>query len=320
MPVSYELTICPACGASHNETVAGPAEIRAEVEQLWHFHLRRRSVQVPAEQLFDHAFFSQHPPLRLARCSGCGTLYRDPCESAHELRETYTLEQADAHVYAALLRAQQSTYRKQARRLTRVLGRAGNGLELGSYVGGFLAAARDSGWNMLGVDVNDSAIAFARGRGLAVRAGTLEDAPPGPFDAIAIWNCFDQVPEPRATLRAARARLHAGGVLALRVPNGACYARVRRIAIARSFLAWNNLLAFPYRQGFTPDSLRLLLEAEGYRVESLHGDTLVRTSDAWTRRWARWEEVLVETIGRATPAGLAPWFEVYARVGSATAG
>ena len=62
------------------------------------------------------------------------------------------------------------------------------------------------------------------------------------------------------------------GVLAIRVPNGAFYAAVRRrldgIAgpIARALLAHNNLLGFPYRHGFTVQSLTLLLEDTGFDV------------------------------------------------------
>jgi SAM-dependent methyltransferase len=221
---------------------------------------------VPADRLFDRVFFSQHAPLRIAQCDRCGTLYRDPRESAREVMETYAGEEPNERVLEALLNAQKPVYHAQARRFTRIVGRVGNGLEVGSYVGGFLAAARELGWTMTGVDLNATANAFARARGLAIQTGTLDDAPCGPFDAIVIWNCFDQLPDPRGTLRAARQRLRAGGVLALRVANGACYGRLRLHAFARPFLAWNNLLAFPYRQGFTPSSICFIAAPGGIQV------------------------------------------------------
>ena len=310
MRVSYELAHCPACGSDEAETIATAEDMRAEVEALWNFHLARRAQGVPTVQLFDRAFFSQAAPLRIARCTGCGTLYRDPRESERDLRETYEADEPQESVLAELLAVQRSTYQAEARRLTSIVGRAGSGLELGSYVGGFLAAAREQGWSFSGVDVNEATNSFARSHGFTVITGTLDDAPCGPYDAIAIWNCFDQLPDPRATLRAAHKRLRERGVLALRVPNGACYVRLRTHRSARSLLAWNNLLAFPYRQGFTPDSLAKLARAEGFTVVKVRGDSLAPIADRWTKSWARVEEKVVKMS--LVSRGIEPWVELYA--------
>ena len=69
---AYELSPCPACGADDEEEVAGPDAVRAEVEALWEFHTRRLRPGTPPEHLFDRVAFSQHPPLRVARCTRCG--------------------------------------------------------------------------------------------------------------------------------------------------------------------------------------------------------------------------------------------------------
>ena len=84
--------------------------------------------------------------------------------------------------------------------------------------------------------------------------------------------------------------------MAIRVPSGAYYRRHRdRVP----FLAQNNLLTFPYRWGFTPRSLRMLLEQAGLRVRETVGDVLVPTADEWTKPWARVEERLAKwTIRR----------------------
>ena len=79
--------------------------------------------------------------------------------------------------------------------------------------------------------------------------------------------------------------------------------------------AHNNLLTFPYRWGFTPGSIRRLLESVGLRPIETVGDVLVPISDEWTRPWARLEERLLKWSlrrSRRGPEGL-PWFEVYAR-------
>ena len=314
---SYELTRCIVCGGSDTIEVAGPEEIRAEAEGLWEFHMRRLSPNTPPERLVDRVAFSQAPPWRVVRCRECGLVYRNPMEKREELRETYSSETPERDVLLALHRAQTKTYRAQARRLVRKLARRGSGLEVGSYVGAFLAAARKERWQFEGLDVNPNTNAFARSLGFTVHDSDLEHfAPDRTFDVVAIWNTFDQLPDPRAAVRAAFRLLRPDGVLAVRVPNGECYARLRavsaaspqRTTVARAILAHNNLLTFPYRFGFSPAALTRLLQSLGFGVVDIVPDVLVPTADEWTRPWAVLEERLVKPLTRRWT----PWFEVYA--------
>ncbi|HET8653907.1 MAG TPA: methyltransferase domain-containing protein [Longimicrobiaceae bacterium] len=321
METAYELARCPVCDGA-GEEVADAAELRREAEWLWEFHLRRLRPGTPTRFLADRVFFSQPPPLRLERCAGCGTLFRNPRERGRELARAYGAESVDADVLRGLADSQGAACRTQARRLTRFAGGAGRGVEVGSYVGAFLAAARVAGWDFEGVDVNEAANRLARERGFRVRTGSLADLSDreARYDAVAIWNCFDQLPHPRAAAAAARRLLRPGGLLALRVPNGGFYAALRPALrgplapLARVLLAHNNLLAFPYRFGFTPASLARLLREEGLSVVGVVGDALVPTADAWTRPWAAREERALKALLRAlAPASASPWFELYAR-------
>lgn len=327
---AYELARCLVCGSTDGRAVADSDDVRTEVEALWAFHTRRLRAQTPPTHLTDRVAFSQHAPLRLVECNVCGLVYRNPVERARELDEAYAGDEPAVEVLAALHDTQRDAYRAQARRLTRAAGgRVGAGLEVGSYVGGFLAAAREVGWRFEGVDVNEVATRFARSRGMRVHLGTIEElagdrAFESRFRAVAFWNCFDQLADPRSATMAARRLLAPKGVVALRVPNGAFYARVRRLLstaaapAARLLLAHNNLLSFPYRYGFGPSSITRLLGDCGFRVERIFGDVLVPIADRWTRAWAAVEERVVKAIltplARANGRiGLAPWIEVYAR-------
>ena len=317
---SYELSRCVVCGGSDTSELAGPDDIHAEAELLWQFHMRRLSPRTPPDRLVDRVAFSQAPPWRVVRCRTCGLVYRNPVEKREELHETYADDTPSRNALTALHDAQRRSYRAQARRLTRQLARRGTGLEVGSYVGAFLAAARESRWHFEGLDVNPHVNAFVRTLGFVVHDGDLERFRPGErtFDAVAIWNTFDQLPDPRSALRSAARLLRPDGVLALRVPNGECYARWRaRLpsksgpvrAAALTVLARNNLLTFPYRFGFTPDSLTRLLRETGFEVERIVSDVLVPTTDEWTRKWAVLEERIVKPLTKRW----SPWFEVYAR-------
>jgi SAM-dependent methyltransferase len=329
MSVSYELARCAVCGGANARELASSEQVHAEVEALWAFHLARLRPHTPPEQLMDRVAFSQHAPLRLVRCRDCGLVYRNPVERATELSEAYTDSSPTTERMQALHDTQRASYATQAKRLADTFGRRGSGIEVGSYVGAFLAAARDRGWRFAGVDVNACANAFTRSLGFQVHDGALESLDDAHrVDVVAIWNCLDQLPDPVATLRAARNRLAPGGMLALRVPNGACYAALRPLLttslapVARQWLAQNNLLGFPYRFGFTPSSLDRALSRLGFRVERVVGDVLVPIGDKWTRRWARVEERLVKRLGAVMARApvrdrvLAPWIELYARLNS----
>lgn len=321
--IAYELARCPVCNSADSHEVAGADEIREEVEELWGFHTRRLRDDTPPERLTDRIAFSQPLPLRIVQCARCETIFRNPRERAFEVTEAYEAETPSLEALQALHDTQRATYSAQVARLTDFAGRSGRGLEVGSYAAGFLDAARKGGWRFEGLDVNESANEFARSLGFSVMTGDLVSfRTPTPYDAIAIWNCFDQLPDPRAAARAAHALLKPKGFLAVRVPNGAFYATVRRrldgVAgpVARALLAHNNLLGFPYRHGFTVQSISLLLEDTGFDVVRTHGDSLVPIADEWTRGWAAAEERMIKTAVKALAAldsDGAPWFEVYAK-------
>ena len=300
-------------------------DIRAEVEALWEYHERRLRTGTPPERLMDRVAFSERPPYRLVQCTDCGLVYRNPAEREHELRAIYAREAPAPEVMRTLHETQLTAMRRQASALRRILGRNGSGLEVGSYVGAFLAAGREEGLQFEGLDINPDVNDFVRSLGFAAHDGDLDTFEPGrTYDVIAVWNTFDQLADPRGAVLRARRLLAPNGMLAIRVPNGAFYATQRRnfanrnrrrSRAARALLAQNNLLSFPYRWGFTPRSLRKLVADGGFSVQRLRGDVLVPTADEWTRWWARIEETTIKRVvawsARRRPS-LAPWFELYA--------
>jgi SAM-dependent methyltransferase len=182
-------------------------------------------------------------------------------------------------------------------------------LEIGSFVGGFLLEGQHQGWDMVGVDPGRDVAAFCRERGLPIFEGTLDEArfPAGSFDAIVIWNTFDQLPDPRALLQQAVPLLRNGGLLVLRVPNGACFAwmiRMRAVApgkLDRVFniaMTCNNLLTFPYLYGYSAAQLKQLTAAYGFRLAACVPDQVVSTPASHLTGWARVEERTVKALFR----------------------
>jgi SAM-dependent methyltransferase len=182
-------------------------------------------------------------------------------------------------------------------------------LEIGSFVGGFLHEGQQRGWDMLGVDPGHDVASFCRQHGLPVFEGRLEEAqlPPASFDAIVIWNTFDQLPDPRKLLHELLPLLRNGGLLVVRIPNGACFDCVMALTarLPKAFrrplwipMACNNLLTFPYLYGYSADQLQRLTEPFGFRLLTCHADQLVSTPAGHLRRWAIWEERTVKTLCR----------------------
>jgi SAM-dependent methyltransferase len=319
------LSRCTVCGSEATTVVCSASEIAVHQRFLQRFH-RRRLKRTKRRTLADRAEFTQDDVTAIVECGGCGHVFRARRPDANDAVETYAEDTYGAERLAALFESQLEQFRRKLPRLRALLtARAPRIAEVGSFVGGFLAAAGEAGWDAVGIDPGEEVVAFCRGRGLRVERATAPEAAiaAGSMDAVVIWNTFDQLPDPRPTLAAARRWLRPTGVLALRVPNGRAFRAA--IAAARDHaavgrypiftaLAWNNLLSFPYLQGYTPASLdRLLTESGAHRVR-YEPDVLTRLADEHTKAWAAAEEWLSKSAWRAVARfdpHHAPWFDAY---------
>lgn len=325
---------CAVCGGAEQAVICPAREVRAQLAYLRRFHRRRLRAGVGRAALAERAEFTQEYVTDVVACRRCGLVFRNPRPSAAAIRRAYARDQYGQPRLETLFAAQQGLSRSKARALARWLPPRARVVEVGSFVGGFLAAGRERGWEMLGVDPGEEVDAFCTARGLPVFRGALADVPvpEDSVDCVAIWNTFDQLPDPQPVLAAARRLLRPGGVLALRVPNGACFlwatAAMRRLphplaGWLRAAMAWNNLLAFPYLYGYSVPTLDRLLVEHQFSPLSVRADTLARLADGQTKAWAAWEErglkllcrvmARVEAHRPGSELGLAPWVDIYAK-------
>ncbi|TMA72551.1 MAG: class I SAM-dependent methyltransferase [Deltaproteobacteria bacterium] len=329
---AVEYPSCAVCGGARVEIVCDARDIRAQLDWVRRFHLRRLEDRVPRGAFEDRTDFTQSFVTNVVACAACGLLFRDPRPTLGVIARAYAHDAYEPARLDALLGGQRTLFRDKVRTLAHWMPPPGGRvLEVGSFVGGFLDVARDAGWDARGVDPGEEVVAYCRARGLHVVRGTVDelDEPAASFDLVAIWNTFDQLPDPGATLRVVARLLRHRGILVLRVPNGLCYRRaiavLRRLAepladVLRGALAWNNLLGFPYLYGYTPPTMERLLTAHGFGTIEVRPDTLVRLSDETTRVWAVAEEALVKAGWRLlwSLPGVraienAPWLDVVLR-------
>lgn len=153
------------------------------------------------------------------------------------------------------------------------LRRSGRLLEVGCASGWLLRHAADRGWEAQGVELSAEAVAHARGLGLEVFHGALEDArlPASFFDLVYMGDVLEHVPDCRATLEEVVRVLKPAGFLYLRGPV-TTNSLARRLALAACAWAGREIVLEepPYHLWeFTPGPLRRLFEAVGLRVVRL---------------------------------------------------
>jgi len=313
-----------ACGARHFQRLLSPDDMHAEQAWLRAFYdeLLRSSAS-----LKDRTQFTQHESTFVVRCNKCGTLMRNPRPTAQELRLRYEHDHYGADALEELLESQLGFFKQKAHKLK--LTQGSRVVELGSYTGAFLQAAKECGWDATGVDVGKDTAEFCLAHGLKVIRAELEQSKiaPNSIDAFFIWNTFDQLAHPKGTLESIRQLLRPGGLLLIRAPNGdfesaalnaRANSRWRESIMAAQAL--NNFLTFPYIAGYTPRSLSAMLSSAGFQVIGINGDVIAplfgERSPALARsseqRWKRLTLRICDRIAKDDRRLLHPWFEVMA--------
>jgi len=153
--------------------------------------------------------------------------------------------------------------------------RPGKLLDVGCGNGQFLAAMRELGWEVVGVEPDGQAVKVAQERfGLNVYESVLEEIgfPDDTFDAITMNHVVEHLPDPIGTLRECKRILKKGGRLVVTVPN------IESLGHRLYRDAWRGLEVPRHLFLFSPRTLRVCAESSGLQVLEL------RT----TARTARW--------------------------------
>ena len=153
-------------------------------------------------------------------------------------------------------------------------------LDVGCSTGFVVEAARDRGWNAIGIDLNPSAIEFGRCRGLELRTAALEDAgfAPASFDAISLFDVLEHLLAPLRTLRACINLLAPGGILFLYVPNYDSASRLLMGSDAHFIWPTHHL------NYYTPATIRDLMSRNGLTTEFVATEGLDIQDYIWYRR------------------------------------
>ncbi|HHV61622.1 MAG TPA: class I SAM-dependent methyltransferase [Firmicutes bacterium] len=170
------------------------------------------------------------PPHRLVRCRQCGLVFVVPRPLLADAIKIY--DEAYFTGQGPLGYKPDENYLGDESRLELFVERMlsieryrkppGVMVDVGCASGFSLRAARDRGWDCLGVDVSEFAVNFARERyNLNVFRGTLPDAllPGESVDVVTMWDLIEHVPDARRECVETNRILRPGGLLALATPD-----------------------------------------------------------------------------------------------------
>lgn len=195
---------------------------------------------------------------RYVWCSDCSLVYREEISSTKE-KALYSSDAYYQEQSGHRLQVREATFRQSLNDIERIK-RPGRLLDVGCGDGAFLHLARARGWQTHGVEISPAACQQATALGLEIVQGELMEAGfrDSFFDVVTLHNVLDHLPDPLVELREIRRILKPGGLLFIRVPNGAFHVGLLRIS--RRFERY--LVFHPYC--FTPKAIRRCLELAEY--------------------------------------------------------
>lgn len=303
------------CRGSEFKELFTAERIHREAEYRERFVLDRFNRHPAESELKDLTDFAHGDDRAILACTACGVLLRD--EKLSQSTEKYEEDPYDEALVDLLFPRYVTAFRQKAQPYRSLLPAAAQILEVGSHYGAFLQVATEWGWQPVGVDIGKDTFRYSTSKGQVVFNKDLVDCafPDHIFDGVFVWNCFEQVPEPRPLLHEIHRIVKPTGLLVVRTPNALFYERSESLLA----LGYNNLLAFPYLYGYGSSHLERLVSSEGFELEGSLNSELLTLPLPEVPDWVTEEQrALSEEIARTNRLAesgplTGPWIELYYR-------
>ncbi|MEW7280476.1 class I SAM-dependent methyltransferase [Aquimarina sp. 2201CG1-2-11] len=100
--------------------------------------------------------------------------------------------------------------------------KTGDLLDIGAGTGDFLSKAKSKGWNVTGIEPNESARELAKQKSVFLK-DTTKNIPDESFDIITMWHVLEHVPNVKEQIRELKRLLKPNGYVIIAVPNFKSY-------------------------------------------------------------------------------------------------
>lgn len=241
--VQLEVVPCNLCGSPDLETIY---DARADLEKDF---VLADKFRASGDELLTQP---------LVQCRRCTLLFVNPRVTAEAMLDGYAAG-ADP-TYVSQMDARVRTFARALARINALKPGKGQLLDVGTAAGAFLKAARDDGWDAVGIEPNRWLAEWGRQHyGVTVHVGSIDTVPLplAAFDVLTLWDVIEHTPDPLHVLRRARALLKPGGLLIVNYPDiGSWIAR----AMGRSW----PFLSSVHLYYFTRRTMRATLDRAGF--------------------------------------------------------
>ena len=284
------------------KTESGPYSF-AEAEEQIDCAVCGSAAQRPAWTVRDTLleFPGEH---RIVRCPDCGTLRMTPRPPFEERRKAFSdlyplfdwaLGRKHAEADSRIAR-----FHEQIAQITR-RHRPGKLLDVGCGDGYFMLGMKRRGWEVKGIELHEKVAAYASDElDLDVIGGAEDEVDwGGSYDCITLMGVIEDVDDPNACLMRCREHLAEDGLLMVQTHNIASLE-------ARWFGAdWFNIEAPRHVWHFTPQSLKRLLENNGFSERDLlhYGAAYVTERSIENRRGKVFPSSLFDRVVRKAVVG-----------------
>ena len=213
------------------------------------------------------------------KCTSCGLGLLDPLPSDEEIAKLYNEEYCKeqfvegGEIGSEDFKKRLRNEKHRVQLFNRII-KKGKVLDIGCGYGYFLAACRENGYEVQGLDISDWSAEYTRKKlNIPVFIGSLDKLKTErhSFDVITMWHFLEHTRNPRQILLQAKELLKEKGLLVVEVPNYAGTDAQR---------SWDNWVGWqlPYHfYHFTQENLTALLSQVGFEViktKDYHSETI----------------------------------------------
>lgn len=198
-------------------------------------------------------------------CRGCGFVRMARPPNAGELRARYLDDRQHGEVAWQEHAQNLERFGAMIARIERFV-QPGRFLDVGCSLGTSLVAARERGWEPIGLELSRPCVEFGRKEwNIDIRNTTLADAdlPPASFRAVFMHHTLEHLDDPAAIVARAFALLAPGGAMYQALPNYDC---LKRRLLGRW---WSYGITEDHLVHFGPRTLRRLVARLGFQVRDV---------------------------------------------------